>query len=52
MACSAPLLMRKMLLQATEAEALKDPETDYYDHLQLRLDLVLTFAELGAHHDC
>ncbi|KAL1676332.1 THO complex subunit 1 transcription elongation factor-domain-containing protein [Schizophyllum commune] len=33
-------------LAATEAEALKDPETDYYDHLQLRLDLVLTFAEL------
>ncbi|KAL1738766.1 THO complex subunit 1 transcription elongation factor-domain-containing protein [Schizophyllum fasciatum] len=35
-------------LAAMEAEALKDPETEYYDRLQLRLDLVLTFAELDA----
>ncbi|EPQ59967.1 hypothetical protein GLOTRDRAFT_118437 [Gloeophyllum trabeum ATCC 11539] len=35
-------------LAATEGEALKNPNTDYYDRLRDRLDLVLTFTELDA----
>ncbi|TRM61628.1 THO complex subunit 1 transcription elongation factor-domain-containing protein [Schizophyllum amplum] len=35
-------------LAATEAQALKDPETDYYERLQLRLDIALAFFELDA----
>ncbi|TFK56323.1 hypothetical protein OE88DRAFT_1740661 [Heliocybe sulcata] len=32
-------------LAATEPEALRNPDTDYYDRLRDRLDLVLTFTE-------
>ncbi|KZT22699.1 hypothetical protein NEOLEDRAFT_1119319 [Neolentinus lepideus HHB14362 ss-1] len=32
-------------LAATEGEALQNPDTDYYDRLRDRLDLVLTFTE-------
>lgn len=32
-----------------EGKALSDPDTTYYDELEDRLELVLTFTEQGAH---
>jgi hypothetical protein len=32
----------------SEGEALKKEDSLYYDELQVRLDLVLTFTELGV----
>lgn len=34
--------------QATEGQALKDPQTTYYDDLRDRLDIILTFTEHDA----
>ena len=34
-------------IQATEGKALKERETNYYDDLSDRLDLILTFTEHG-----
>src|SRR5712671_1018484 len=35
--------------QMKEGKALSDPDTTYYDELEDRLELVLTFTELGEH---
>ena len=36
-----------MVLQATEGQALQDPNTRYYDNLCDRLDVCLVFSECG-----
>jgi len=48
---SASLLIEhaelKLAPQATEGDALKEPEPGYFDELKSRLDLVLAFTEHG-----
>lgn len=36
-------------IKMTEGEALKREDFSYYDQLKVRLDLVLTFTELGEY---